>query len=824
MMQELDLGGSWQVSGGPALAIEATVPGCIHTDLLAAGVIQDPFFRENENDVQWVGETRWTYRRSFAVPAALLRHDRVLLRCEGLDTLASIAINGGAVGRTDNMYRCFEFDVKELLRAGADNTIEISFDSPLPLMRERQGERPMASWHERDGRSWVRKAPCNFGWDWGPKLVTCGIWRKIGLCAFSSARLTDVAIEQDHRRRRVVGLRVDVEVEKTRRRKGLTLALTVSLGRKTVAQQSTEVRGKQGRAELSIKEPRLWWPNGLGAQPLYRLRVELRDAEGHVLDRRDQRLGLRTLRLRREQDRWGETFEFVANGVAFFAKGANWIPADVFVTRLSRADYARLLEASVAANMNMLRVWGGGIYEDDAFYELCDELGLCVWQDFMFSCAAYPSFDDAFVENVRAEARDNVRRLRHHPSLALWCGNNELEQGMAAETWTNDTMSWQDYSKLFDELLPEVVRKLDPQRDYWPGSPHSPCGERTDWNNPACGDAHLWEVWHGRKPFEWYLGSEHRFCSEFGFQSFPEPRTVNTFTREGDRNITSPVMEHHQRSPIGNAVIMTYLLDWFRAPRDFEATLRLSQILQGLGMKIAVEHWRRNMPRSMGALYWQLNDCWPVASWASIDSLGRWKALHHLARGFYAPLLVSAVEKAKPGSVEVHVTSDLLARVDGIVSFRLTDVVGRCLDEGRKTISIAPRQSRCVQTLPLSRYLESHGQRDLMLWLELEVGHEVASSNLVSFSKPKQLDLCDPKISVRVAKDVASGGFRLHLKARRPALWVWLELAGGDASFSDNYFHLRPGRGVEITLVTAEPRTLKVVREQLVVRSLVDTY
>jgi beta-mannosidase len=422
-----------------------------------------------------------------------------------------------------------------------------------------------------------------------------------------------VAVRQDHSRRNAVTLIATAEAQVVRRAGLLALVSVLHKG-KVVARSLVPVAGRRAEARLKIRKPELWWPNGLGAQPLYEVRVLLLDRRGEPLHTVARRIGLRTLRLVRRRDRIGETFFFECNGVPFFAKGANWIPADVFAARVTPFRLHTLVQEAAAAHMNMLRAWGGGIYEEDSFFDACDEFGICVWQDFMFACAAYPAFDKAFMKNVKAEAEDNVRRLRHHPSLALWCGNNEIEMGLAREKWTESSMSWKDYSKLFDKLLPEVVKRLDPDGNYWPSSPHSPHGERKDHKSPRWGDAHLWDVWHGRKPFEWYRDQKHRFISEFGFQSFPEPKMVRSYTIPADRNVTSFVMEHHQRNAVGNALIMTYMLDWFRLPKDFDTTLWLSQILQGMAMKYALEGWRRNMPVTMGALYWQLNDCWPAGS------------------------------------------------------------------------------------------------------------------------------------------------------------------------------------------------------------------
>jgi beta-mannosidase len=820
-MEKLSLDGNWGVTQkGTAQSLPAQVPGCIHTDLLAAGKIPDPFYRDQELAVQWIGEVDWIYSRQIEIPASFLNHEAVRLRCEGLDTLATLSLNGREVGRADNMFRTWEFDVKPLLGAGT-NSIEVRFASTLPYIQAREKERRLPNWnarHEVTGRSWVRKEPCNYGWDWGPVLITCGIWRPISLAAFDTARLTGVQILQDHTTAGQVVLTVSPEVESLSSTP-LSAAVRVVLEGRVVAQGSGPA---DQPVKLVIRDPQLWWPNRLGTQPLYAVEVELQ-AAGQVLDRTARRIGLRTLRLDRHPDEWGESFQFVVNGVPFFAKGSNWIPADAFATRLTPEAYRGLLQSAADANMNMLRVWGGGIYENDVFYNLCDELGLCIWHDFMFACASYPAFDEAFMRNVRAEAEDTVRRLRHHPSIALWCGNNELEQGLVGPAWTDRQMSWDDYGRLFDHLLPEVTRALDPQRDYWPSSPHTPHGDRADFNNPSCGDAHLWDVWHGRKPFEWYRTCTHRFNSEFGFQSFPEPKTVYGYTEPQDRNVTTYVMEHHQRSGIGNTVIMQYLLDWFRLPTSFEHNLWLSQILHGMAMQYAVEHWRRSMPRGMGTLYWQINDCWPVASWASIDYHGRWKALHYLARRFYAPVLVSGVEDWTTGTVEVHLTNDRREAVSGEIGWWLTGLDGRPLAAGRTHAAIEPQRSRQIETLDFGPQLMQFGPRQLMVWLEFAVKGERLSTNFASFARPKHLDLAEPGIDL-VVEPLGAEQYAVTLSAAKPALWAWLELDGAEARFSDNFVHLRPGRSQRIVATTGRALPLDQFRAGLRVSSLVDTY
>jgi beta-mannosidase len=808
---------------------DARVPGDVMSELFRAKRIPDPFCRDNELKVLWVGESGWIYERDFNVSAALLREERVVLQCDGLDTFATVLVNGKKVATTDNMHRTFEWDVKSLLKTGG-NTIRVVFSSVNQYTRDCFKKRPLRS---RVGEgiegvypAWVRKEQCNFGWDWGVNLVTCGIWRSIRLVGYSAARVEDVRIEQTHSAKQVkLGVAVAVG---TLSRQSLTLRAAVLLKGKIVASGESSCKGRNARLDVTVKDPQLWWPNGLGKQPLYEVRVELVDRSGKVLDVWTKRIGLRTLALDRHADKWGESFQFVVNGVPFFAKGANWIPVDALLGRRTPELYRTLVADAAAANMNMLRVWGGGLYEDDCFYDLCDEMGICVWQDFLFACMAYPTWDKAFMKNVEAEARDNVRRIRHHACLALWCGNNEMEQQSinvrGAKHLKDRLMSWKDYGRLFDDLLAKVVRQLDPHTAYWPSSPHSPHGDRADYNNPNCGDAHLWDVWHGKKPFEWYRTCGHRFNSEFGFQSFPEPKTVLGYTAKEDRNITSPVMEHHQRSGIGNTTIMQYMLDWFRLPTSFDMTLWTSQILQGMAIKYAVEHWRRSMPRGMGTLYWQLNDVWPVASWASIDFHGRWKALQYMSRHFFAPVLVSGLEDPKAGTVEVNVTSDLQESLPGIVTWTVTDAAGRTLRKGCRKVRTPVNGNERVMTLKLADLVGEMGPRNLLVWLRLSMKGRPDMTNLVTFARPKQLPLVEkPGISAAVVK-LKDGSFRVTLKARNPALWCWLELDGVDARCSDNFVHLRPGRGVEVVVTPDKPLTVAGFRKKLLVRSLVDTF
>lgn len=820
-MNHLSLNGAWELQQvGEAAAYPATVPGCVHMDLLAAAHVPDPFYRDNELGQLWIGEKDWLYHRTFTVPPEFLAHDRVLLQCQGLDTLATIRLNGQTIAQTDNMFRSWEFDAKPYLHPG-ENEIAILFASALQAGRAKQAERYLHNWsikgQHMDGWSWIRKEQCSFGWDWGTCLPSAGIWRPIGLVAFDTARWQDVHILQDHSQPGQVTLSCTAQVE---RGNAAALSATFTIDNQTL---TVPVSGDTATANLTILNPQLWWPNGLGEQPLYTVTVTLQDETGQELDRQSKRIGLRTLHLVRQPDEWGESFYFAVNSVPFFAKGANWIPADSFVNRVTPERYRDLLQSAAAANMNMLRIWGGGIYEEDIFYDLCDELGLCLWQDFMFACACYPTFDDGFMASVTAEAEENVRRLRHHASIALWCGNNEMEQGLVGDEWTLVTMSWADYRKLYDQRLAEIVARLDPQGNYWPGSPHSPHGDRSNSNDPRWGDAHLWSVWHGKEPFEWYRTCQHRFNSEFGFQSFPEPETVYQFTTPEDRNLTSFVMEHHQRSGIGNQTIIHYLLDWYRLPASFDMMLWLSQIVQGMAMKYAVEHWRRSRPRGMGTLYWQLNDCWPVASWSSLDYFGRWKALHYMARQFNAPWLISGVENLDKGTVEIHVTSDQRQAAAAEVRWQWLTVQGEMVDEGAIAVTVPAGANQKVVVLDVRPQINQFSPRNLLLYLDLIIDGATVSTNLVLLARPKHMELPRPTIE-RQLESLGEGQYRLTLTADRPALWTWVSLPGHAARFADNFVHLRPRQPFALTFTLPEELPVAQVAEALQVNSLVDTY
>lgn len=825
-MHLLDLNGQWQLSQhGTKKHWPAKVPGTVHEDLLRAGAIPDPYPGFEELKVQWVGNETWIYSRVFTVRPELLKQEHVDLVFEGLDTLATVRLNGHVLGKTNNMFREWRFDARKQLKPGK-NILEVTFAPPLPEIERKVKEyasrgRKVFVWGssplDQIPRGVLRKMPCNFGWDWGPALATAGIWLPVRIEAWSTPRFQDVLVTQEHSKN-FCEVQVTAHLRETAPAASLVLHAEISLDGKSLAQTETPFSGTGGKLSLGVKNPQLWWPNGMGKQPLYTLKVELRNPEGRVVDVWTKRMGLRTLRLVRKPDKRGETFYFEANGQAFFAKGANWIPADAIYSRVGKKEYEFQLKAAVSAHMNMIRVWGGGHYEREEFYDLCDELGICVWQEFMFACVHAPFFDSEFVKNFGQEAVEQVKRIRHHASLALWCGNNEFEQGGVGDSDTQ--MPWDEYKAVFDVLGAKVLRENAPQCDYWPSSPHTPYGDRTKFNNPDCGDAHLWDVWHFGQPFEWYRSATHRFCSEFGFQAFPHPKTVATYAQKGERNITTRVMEHHQRSASGNSSILRYMLDWFRLPVGAENVIWASQLLQGLAIQYAVENWRRRMPECMGTLYWQLNDCWPVASWASIDYFGRWKALHYFARRFFDPLLLSAVENAQDGTVEIHITNERNQPVRGAVEWTLTDTDGRVLRKGKLSAATSVQSTHRVGVLKFHKELQTHGASRLLVWLKLSAqGGEVRRA-LATFVKPKHLDLAEETgLKTQILAPRKKGELRIKLSVKKPALYAWVDLANTKNPFSDNFVHLRPGDPIEVSVQIPGSRDL---RKSLVVKNLMD--
>ena len=815
MTEQVNLGGAWRMREADSETWHsAHVPGSVYADLMADGTMPDPFWRENELDAFERMKKDYVYQRTFTVTEAQLAHAHVELVCEGLDTLAHVSLNGHEIAFADNMHITWVWDVKEQLHTG-ENTLEIRFDSPIRYCAKKAEEAP--GWESSDatpGFRHLRKAHCMFGWDWGPRLPDAGIWRPIFLRTWDAARLENALMLQAHHDGVVdVTIRPEIAGESA-----WSAEITAPDGEVMIIPKTTAAE-----QVVTIQNPQLWWPNGLGKQPLYRVTVRL--ATG---DTRMWRIGLRTMTVSREKDEWGEEFCHVVNGVKVFAMGADYIPEDNILARVTPERTRRLLEDCKAANFNAIRVWGGGYYPDDAFYDICDELGLMVWQDLMYACAFYDLTPD-FERSIRVETHQNVARLRHHASLALICGNNEMEMFMAgANSALINHRTWEfvptyphhitDYVKMFEYILPAIVKETAPQTYWWPASPSSG-GNFDAPNDENRGDNHYWDVWHGEKPFTEYRKFFFRYASEFGFQSFPCLKSVEQFTLPDDRNIFSRVMERHQRNQAANGKILSYLSQTFRYPNSFDDLLYASQLMQAESIRYGVEHWRRNRGRCMGAIIWQLNDIWPVASWASIDYYGRWKALHYAAKRFFAPVMISAEEEGElsqnPKINEYHPAPLEKSFRLNVCNETLRDVTGEVVWALRTPDGAIVRQNQQTLTIPAmsAKWLDKVDCADASL-----TGHYVSFAFVVDdvalsegtciFCAPKHFEFVDPRLTVETRGDT------LVVTSHAYAKQVWLESEDADLLLDDNAFDMNPG--------TKVVRVVKGTAEKVRVRSVWD--
>lgn len=787
MRKEFPLAAGWRLhTVGREDWQPARVPGTVYTTLYENGRIPDPYWRDNAEQLLPLMEEDYEYCAEFDLPPELSGAARFFLRLEGVDTVGTVTLNGHCLGRPCNMHRLWEYAVTPWLRPRG-NRLTVRLDAPLRYIREAFQRSPVRGAEDAmDGFVHLRKAHCMFGWDWGAHLPDAGLFRPVVLVAAEESRLTDVAVRQHH---------ADGAV---------TLAVTAAHDGDVPAEYRVRVFDPEGScvaeqrgagpAELPVPQPRLWWPNGLGDQPLYRVRVELCRGDA-VLDVWEKPIGLRTLTVKREPDAWGESFAHCVNGVPVFAMGADYIPEDHLLGRTNPQRTRQLLQDCKDAHFNCIRVWGGGYYPEDWFFDCCDEMGLMVWQDFMFACGMY-QLTPAFEANVRAELADNIRRLRHHASLALWCGNNEMEMFTQARNWVDADWQVRDYLFLFERVIPSVVMALDPDRFYWPASPSSG-GSFDEPNAPDRGDVHYWDVWHGNKPFSEYRKFFFRYVSEFGFQSFPCLSTVKTFTQPEDRNIFSYVMERHQRNGQANGKILLYLQQTYRYPNGFDSLLYASQMLQADAIRYGVEHFRRNRGRCMGAIYWQLNDCWPVASWSSIDYTGRWKALHYAAKRFFAPVLLSCEEEgwlneetpmnwqhfAPRQSIRLNLSNETRTPQTVTVRWAVRRNTGEALRTQAYTLTVPPLSALWLDKVELPE-LDAFTQ---YVSYEAEQEGQIISQGTVLLSLPKYFHYLDPRLECTVEGDT------LVVTAAAYARGVEIQNADETLRLEDNYFDMNAG-------------------------------
>jgi beta-mannosidase len=823
------LNGAWQFrQQGEQQWLPATVPGCNFTDLLANQRIEDPFYRDNETSLQWIERQDWHYRRTFAPDPQLLRCDAIELVAEGLDTFCDIFLNGHLLGRGENMFVGQRLECKSLLRQD-ENLLEIRFRSPINEVMPRYHRAGFAYPAENDKSEeklsvYCRKAPCHFGWDWGPRFVTSGIWRDIYLQGTESARIDELHFVQHQLSTEQARFSLDVQISSLTDQP-LTLEVVCKQAPRLNRCLSLDVQQDLLRLDFVLENPQRWWPNGLGEAFLYEFELSLKQA-GKLIDQRSQRIGLRSIEVINQPDEMGESFYFKVNGEPVFIKGANYIPGDSFIHRMTPERHQQYFDAARQANMNMLRVWGGGIYQDDIFYQLADENGILIWQDFMFACTLYPA-DDEFVANVTREAQYNIKRLRNHACLAMWCGNNEVDMAIKHWQWPKKfgysdelyTRLKQDYVRLFDQCLPEQVKALDAGRFYLRSSPIGFWEEDAD----HLGNHHYWGVWHGEEPFSEYQKRVPRFMSEFGFQSFPMPESVGRYTDSGDRQLESPVMQVHQKHPRGNDLIRSYMELEYKAPKDFNALLYLSQVQQAQGLKLAFEAHRAARPFCMGTLYWQLNDTWPAASWSGIDYYGKYKALHYQARRNFAPYLLTVT--AQRQQLNITLVSDLLVSEPARLYLQLLDFDGHCHWQQQQMLDTPVNTSRQLIQLSRAELLKGKVAESLVLQVQLQrPDNELLAENLYYFVPTNQQAL--PQASAELEVVARDEMLEVRLSCDSLLRQCYLSAPGVAANFSDNFFDLLPGQPKTVSLALPGKRQTEIqhLSEGLRCISLADSY
>jgi len=829
---KLQLNKNWQFSeSGKNLWHTASVPGCVHTDLLANKLIPDPFYRTNEQSLQWIGEKDWEYKAEFELTQDILGKKNIELFFKGLDTYADVYLNNSLILTADNMFCEWRKDVKRLLQK--HNTLRIVFRNVFSVNLPKWKSAPykLQAFPNNDQADtmlavYSRKAQFHYGWDWGPRLITCGIWRDIVLEAWDEVKINNVYIKSQNVSSQSAGINSALSVES-----GSEAEATVELRINGEKISETSAALKKGTNSIpvnyTIKNPRLWWTNGLGEPYLYDFSFKL-IINNKPLDSIVCKTGIRSVELVRNTDSLGKSFYFKINGVPVFMKGANYIPQDNFQNRVTAKDYEYIVKSAAEANMNMLRLWGGGIFQDDAFYDMCDKYGILIWHDLMFACGMYPD-NTCFIESVKQELADNVSRIRNHPSLAFYCGNNENFVAWYSWGWKQlyDTAAQariENFMNTFyKETIPLVLKQYDPQRAYSFSSPSA------GFNNIPYneGDIHYWGVWHGQEPFDCYNKNIARFVSEYGFQSYPEINTINKFALPEDKDIHSPVMLAHQRcmaderkdKEYGNRLIRKYMDMYYNTPTDFENYVYVSQVLQAEGGRVAVEAHRSNMPFCMGSLFWQIDDCWPVASWSSIDYYGNWKALHYYARRFYLPALICP--RVKNDSLIISIASDYPENKNLQFEVTCQTLNGTLVSAFTKDIELKAGTAAVYSAIPISMLIKNELKGNVVVSFSLKENALEISSKLFYLVQPKDLMLASTGNILYSIKHV-QGGARIELKTGTLAKDVFISLKGAQATYSDNYFDLLPGEIKTIDIKTDTP--FDEIKSGLKIISLRDTY
>ena len=794
----------------------ATVPGVVHTDLLQNKIIEDPFFRLNERGLQWIDKEDWVYETCFTLAADMMRKENMELVFEGLDTYADVYLNDECILKANNMFRRWSIPVRQYIRE-ENNILKVYFHSPVkidvPKWDALPYQYPASNDQSENGglfnkkiSIFARKAGYHYGWDWGPRLVTSGIWRPVYIRAWSDLRINDVFIEQKEvgAGRAVIAGHVELDADKDM--DGVLVTITDEATGRVLGEWQADLKRGTNRVTVDfvLHKPKLWWSNGLGEPFLYRFRTDI-IAGGELLDSKTERVGIRSLKVVHQPDKDGHTFYIELNGRPVFAKGANYIPLDNFLPRVTPENYKRTILDAAGVNMNMLRVWGGGIYENDVFYDLCDEHGIMIWQDFMFACSMYPA-EGALLDNIHQEAVDNVKRLRNHACIALWCGNNECQDAWLGWGWKREIERqnkeyadkiWAQYRQQYHVTLPGVVREYAPGTFYWPSSPFAFEGEMSGTTD---GDRHYWSVWHGKAPISDYDSEKSRFFSEYGFQSFPEFESVKRYAPyPEDWDIRSEVMMSHQRGgDHANGLIETYLLNEYKKPRDFRAFLYMNHVLQGDAIKTAIESHRRQMPYNMGTLFWQHNDCWPVASWASRDYYGRWKAQHYYVRKAYDDILISPVVEGD--DLKVYAVSDRLENTSGRLQLQVCQFDGTVVHHWGKSVGISGNDSRVCFSAPLAKLLE--GANRGTVYVRVDYTDKSGRVYHNNYCLDKQKNMNYPKVDLQTEVRSIEGGYEVTVSTDKFARAVCLSVADNESVYSDNYFDVQPKSSVQVQVRT----------------------